>query len=58
MDDEQLGLLGSLVYGGIVMISLFVGHLFLICNAKILIILAISFMSISLLLFTISFEYP
>jgi MFS transporter, Spinster family, sphingosine-1-phosphate transporter len=52
ISDEELGVLGSLVYAGIVVMGILAGPLFLRVSAKKLIIVSLLMMMLSLLVFT------
>lgn len=68
LDDANLGLLGSLVYAGLVLgkiilkIKFFVGSLFAMpifnfCNTKFVLIVCLLLNSIALIMFTVTNEY-
>ena len=56
IDNSELGYLGSLVYFGIVVVSLVSGKLFIHFNAKVILIVSYIGMIASLALFTIDYE--
>lgn len=56
INDSGLGLLGSLVYAGIVTVALFAGKIFFLVNARWLLIISYVGMLVNLSLFTI--PYP
>jgi fucose permease len=60
ISNEELGLLGSLVYAGIVTLGVLAGPIFMRYNAKLIILLSIVAMMGSLFLFTIQYgrTYP
>jgi len=57
IDDSGLGLLGSLVYAGIVTVALFAGKIFFIINARGLLVVSYIGMLINLILFTVPFPH-
>lgn len=54
MDETELGLLGSIVYLGIVTMGLFAGRLYQHINSKLLTLIALIALEVSLLLFVLS----
>ena len=56
LDNTELGLLGSLVYAGIVTVALFGGKIFLLVRARYLILGSYIGMLVTLSLFTV--QYP
>jgi hypothetical protein len=55
--DSDLGLLGSLVYAGIVTVGLFAGKIFFLIRARNLLILSYLGMLVTLSLFTITYPH-
>jgi predicted MFS family arabinose efflux permease len=57
LDNEGLGLLGSFVYAGIVIVGFFVGKVFQLYNAKMILLAGYLGMIASLLMFTLQLHY-
>eukprot|EP00347_Sterkiella_histriomuscorum_P017387 403349579 len=57
LDNANLGLLGSLVYAGLVLGSLFAMPVFNYCNTKFVLIVCLLLNSIALIMFTVTNEY-
>lgn len=53
LNNEELGVLGSLVYAGIVLVGFFIGKVFVLYNAKLILVAGYIGMVTSLFLFTL-----